>query len=84
MFLLFLVKLITKELIGYEGQLLKGYKIYLTNLEKMASSLHKKKGDTRVITNVSIFILIIIIGLVTSIYQMILFKNNILSFFKLQ
>jgi len=50
---LFLVKLVTKELLGYEGQLLKGYKIYLTNLEKMASCLHKKKGDTRIITNVS-------------------------------
>lgn len=50
---MFLVKLSTKELIGYEGQLLKGYKIYLTNLEKMASSLHRKKGDNRVITNVS-------------------------------
>jgi len=48
----FLVKLVTKELIGFEGQLLKGYKIYLTNLEKLASSLHRKKGDTRVITNV--------------------------------
>ncbi|XP_060876589.1 nucleolar complex protein 3 homolog isoform X1 [Metopolophium dirhodum] len=48
------LKLVTKELIGYEGQLLKGYKIYLTNLEKMASCLHKKKGDTRVITNVHI------------------------------
>lgn len=47
------MKLVTKELIGYEGQLLKGYKIYLTNLEKMASALHKKKGDTRIITNVS-------------------------------
>jgi hypothetical protein len=46
------VKLVTKELIGYESQLLKGYKIYLTNLEKMASTLHRKKGDTRVITNV--------------------------------
>jgi len=52
-YVLFLVKLVTKELIGYEGQLLKGYKIYLTNLEKMASSLHKKKGDTRIITKVS-------------------------------
>jgi len=52
-FILFLVKLVTKELIGFEGQLLKGYKIYLTNLEKMASCLHRKKGDTRVITNVS-------------------------------
>jgi len=49
------VKLVTKELIGYEGQLLKGYKIYLTNLEKMASALHKKKGDTRIITNVCFF-----------------------------
>ncbi|XP_050424907.1 nucleolar complex protein 3 homolog [Adelges cooleyi] len=48
------LKLVTKELIGYEGQLLKGYKVYLTNLEKMASKLHKKKGDTRVITNVHI------------------------------
>lgn len=46
------MKLVTKELIGYESQLLKGYKIYLTNLEKMASALHRKKGDTRVITNV--------------------------------
>ncbi|VVC26140.1 Hypothetical protein CINCED_3A001861 [Cinara cedri] len=46
------LKLVTKELIGYEAQLLKGYKIYLTNLEKMASILHRKKGDTRVITNV--------------------------------
>lgn len=51
--MVFIVKLITKELVGYEGQLLKGYKIYLTNLEKMASILHRKKGDTRVITNVS-------------------------------
>lgn len=51
------MKLVTKELIGYEGQLLKGYKIYLTNLEKMASCLHKKKGDTRVITNVSIILI---------------------------
>lgn len=51
--LLFSVKLSTKELIGFEGQLLKGYKVYLTNLEKMASHLHRKKGDTRVITNVS-------------------------------
>lgn len=50
----FLVKLVTKELIGFEGQLLKGYKVYLTNLEKMAGVLHKKKGDTRVVTNVSI------------------------------
>lgn len=47
------MKLVTKELVGYEGQLLKGYKIYLTNLEKMASSLHRKKGDTRIVTNVS-------------------------------
>lgn len=47
------MKLSTKELIGFEGQLLKGYKVYLTNLEKMASHLHRKKGDTRVITNVS-------------------------------
>lgn len=53
------MKLVNKELIGFEGQLLKGYKIYLTNLEKMASTLHRKKGDTRVITNVSfIFILL--------------------------
>lgn len=52
--LLIIVKLSTKELIGFEGQLLKGYKIYLTNLEKMASILHRKKGDTRVITKVSI------------------------------
>lgn len=50
---MFSVKLSTKELIGFEGQLLKGYKIYLTNLEKMASNLHRKKGDTRVITDVS-------------------------------
>lgn len=50
--LLFSVKLSTKELVGFEGQLLKGYKVYLTNLEKMASNLHRKKGDTRVITNV--------------------------------
>lgn len=55
LYILFLVKLVTKELIGYEAQLLKGYKIYLTNLEKMASALHKKKGDTRIITNVSLF-----------------------------
>ncbi|XP_050523958.1 nucleolar complex protein 3 homolog [Daktulosphaira vitifoliae] len=48
------LKLTTKELIGYEGQLLKGYKIYLTHLEKMASKLHKKKGDTRIITSVHI------------------------------
>lgn len=47
------MKLSTKELIGFEGQLLKGYKVYLTNLEKMASNLHRKKGDTRVITNVN-------------------------------
>lgn len=47
------MKLVTKELIGFEGQLLKGYKVYLTNLEKMANTLHRKKGDTRVITKVS-------------------------------
>lgn len=48
------MKLVTKELVGLEGQLLKGYKVYLTNLEKMASTLHRKKGDTRVITKVSV------------------------------
>lgn len=58
MYNVFIVKLVTKELVGLEGQLLKGYKIYLTNLEKMASTLHRKKGDTRVITNVSVIYII--------------------------
>ncbi|XP_014278519.2 nucleolar complex protein 3 isoform X2 [Halyomorpha halys] len=38
----------TKELQNYEKSLLKGYRGYLQRLEKVASRLYHKKGDTRV------------------------------------
>ncbi|XKL69442.1 hypothetical protein PGB90_007211 [Kerria lacca] len=42
------LKKVTRQLMGYEGQLLKNYKMYLVKLEQMASCLRKKKGDTRI------------------------------------
>ncbi|KAL1116558.1 hypothetical protein AAG570_005030 [Ranatra chinensis] len=40
----------TRMLQTYEKRLLKGYKTYLTRLEKMASKLYRRKGDTREVT----------------------------------
>ncbi|XP_014241260.1 nucleolar complex protein 3 homolog [Cimex lectularius] len=40
----------TRELQTFEKSLLKGYRGYLTKLEKAAAKLFKKKGDTRVRT----------------------------------
>lgn len=40
----------TRQLIGYEGELLKDYKIFLTKLEKLGGYLRKKRGDTRTIS----------------------------------
>ncbi|KAF6199744.1 hypothetical protein GE061_006042 [Apolygus lucorum] len=37
----------TRDLQNFEKSLLKGYRGYLTRLEKLASRLYKKKGDTR-------------------------------------
>ncbi|XP_065207103.1 nucleolar complex protein 3 [Planococcus citri] len=44
------LKKITQQLVGYEGQLLKGYQAFLVNLEAIAQCLRKKKGDNRVVT----------------------------------
>ncbi|CAH1399034.1 unnamed protein product [Nezara viridula] len=44
----------TKELQNYEKSLLKGYRGYLQRLEKVASRLYHKKGDTRVWTKADI------------------------------
>uniref|UniRef100_A0A1B6JVH4 Nucleolar complex protein 3 homolog n=1 Tax=Homalodisca liturata TaxID=320908 RepID=A0A1B6JVH4_9HEMI len=38
----------TKLLHDFEKSLLKGYRLFLMRLEKLAKILHKKKGDTRV------------------------------------
>uniref|UniRef100_A0A0A9XF28 NOC3-like protein n=3 Tax=Lygus hesperus TaxID=30085 RepID=A0A0A9XF28_LYGHE len=37
----------TRDLQNFEKSLLKGYRGYLTRMEKLASRLYKKKGDTR-------------------------------------
>ncbi|KAK9509652.1 hypothetical protein O3M35_006918 [Rhynocoris fuscipes] len=44
------LKKVTRELQNFEKSLLKGYRGYLTRLEKLASKLFKKKGDTRIRT----------------------------------
>lgn len=41
------VKKATLQLRKFEQELLKGYKTYLTKLEKLASCLMRRKGDTR-------------------------------------
>lgn len=53
--LTFSVKKVTKQLLGYESQLLNGYKEYLTRLEKLTDCLRKKKGDTRPVSKVYVY-----------------------------
>lgn len=50
------VKKGTKLLRDYERSLLRGYRLFLVKIEKMANVLHKKKGDTRVRSEVCTFL----------------------------
>lgn len=50
------VKKGTKLLRDYERSLLKGYRLFLVKIEKMANVLHKKKGDNRVRSEVCTFL----------------------------